>query len=270
MSTISIPNKNLEITAFDIGNADSFMIKTPDNKYIMIDTGKAGYNGGKSQAKMIILKYFIDRGIKNLDSIIITHFDNDHCGGTVDLLKNMNVNKIYVNSLNHNSNQSREIYKIAKEKNTEIIEVENNQTVYENKINLKNYIVKSAKGIGDNESSIVTLLKYGDFSMLFMGDAGIETFNILKQNLPQNITVLKVGHHGASGVINKAMADYLKPKYSIVSTGENKFGHPSVYTLETLRDSNILRTDVNNSIRIVVKPAKYTVLTYNSKKKKYT
>ena len=39
------------------------MIKTPDNRYMMIDTGKSGYNGGKSQAEMLILKYFKDNGI---------------------------------------------------------------------------------------------------------------------------------------------------------------------------------------------------------------
>ena len=60
LSQISFPNHNLEITAFDVGNADAFLIKTPDNKYLMIDTAKSGYNGGKSQAKMLILKYLMD------------------------------------------------------------------------------------------------------------------------------------------------------------------------------------------------------------------
>lgn len=32
LSQISFPNHNLEITAFDVGNADAFLIKTPDNK----------------------------------------------------------------------------------------------------------------------------------------------------------------------------------------------------------------------------------------------
>ena len=53
----------------------------------MIDTAKNGYNGGKSQAEMLILKYMLDRGIKSLDTLIVTHFDNDHCGGAVDLMK---------------------------------------------------------------------------------------------------------------------------------------------------------------------------------------
>lgn len=271
ISTISIPNHKLEITAFDVGNADAFMVKTPDNKYIMIDTGKTGYNGGKSQAEMLMLKYFIDRGIKNLESIIVTHFDNDHCGGTVDLIKGLGVNKVYVNTLNHPSNQAKQIYETAKENNVKMIEAENSQTVYDKSdLTVTNYIVKDTKGIGDNESSIITLLKYNDFSMLFMGDAGVNTFNKLKTILPKNITVLKVGHHGASGVINKSMAEYLNPAYSIISTGENKFGHPSIYTIETLRKSKVLRTDIHNSIKIVITPKEYKVLTYNTKKKKYT
>ena len=96
LSQISFPNHNLEITAFDVGNADAFLIKTPDNKYLMIDTAKSGYNGGKSQAKMLILKYLMDRGINNIDTIIVTHFDNDHCGGAVDLMEGVNVKNLYV------------------------------------------------------------------------------------------------------------------------------------------------------------------------------
>ena len=57
LSTINIPNQNLEIIAFDVQNGDAFLLKTPQNKYVIIDTGKSGYNGSPSKAKMIILKY---------------------------------------------------------------------------------------------------------------------------------------------------------------------------------------------------------------------
>ena len=271
ISTISVPNRNLEITAFDVGNADAFMIKTPDNNYMMIDTGKAGYNGGKSQAEMLMLKYFADKGINKLNFIIVTHFDNDHCGGTIDLLNGLNVNTVYVNSLNHNSKQAQDIYKTAKTQNVNLREAQNNQTIYDKDgLKIKNLIVNNTKGVDDNESSIVTLLTYGKFLMLFTGDAGVETLNKVKQNLPKNITVLKVGHHGASGVINKSLAEYLNPKYSLISTGENKFGHPSIYTMETLHNSTILRTDINNSIKFTADKNGFKILTYNQKRKKYT
>ncbi len=270
ISMVQIKNTNLEITAFDVGNADSFLIKTPKNEYIMIDTGKNGYNGGKSQAEMIILKYFKDTGIKNIDTLIVTHFDNDHCGGTADLIENLNIKNLYVNSLNHDSKAAKEIYAKARDKNVNLIEAQNNQEIVNSQgFFIKNYIVKDVAGIGDNESSIVTLLTCGDFTALFTGDAGIGTFEKIKKDIPRNLTLLKVGHHGASGVVNKEMIDYLNPQISLISTGENKFGHPSMYTIETLKNTQILRTDINNSIKLVIKPNNYKIYTYNSLKRKF-
>ena len=268
ISLIPTENKKLEILTFDVGNADSFLIKTPENKYIMIDTGKNGYNGGKSQAEIVMMKYFKDRGIKSLDSIIITHFDNDHCGGAKDLIKGLKVGRIYVNSINHPSKSASEIYAEAKAQGTEITKVQNNQTVTNSELRIVNFISPDTAGIGDNESSVITLLNYKEFSMLFTGDAGFETLKKLKSNIPQNITVLKVGHHGAAGVIDRETANYLNPKYSIVSTGENKFGHPSNYTLEVLSQSRILRTDKDNAIKITV-GEKTEVSTYNNKSRKF-
>lgn len=269
LSQISFPNHNLEITAFDVGNADAFLIKTPDNKYLMIDTAKSGYNGGKSQAKMLILKYLMDRGIKNIDTIIVTHFDNDHCGGAVDLMEGVSVKNLYVNSLNHDSNAAKQIYKRANLRGVKLILAENNQTVIDKDgLVIRNYICNEP-GVGDNESSVLTLLHYKNFSMLFAGDSGVDTFMKLKNYLPQNITVLKVGHHGANGVVNKEMLEYLNPKYALISTGINKFGHPTIYTVAILRDKTILRTDINNSIRFVVNDKGYNTFVFDTKKKKY-
>ena len=269
LSCISYPNKNLEIMTFDVGNADAFLIKTPQNKYLMIDTGKSGYNGGKSQAKMLILKYLTDRGIKNIDTIIVTHFDNDHCGGAKDLIEGIKVDNLYVNSLNHESSAAQEIYTTAQKRRTKIILAENKQNILdENGLIITNYI-SATNGIDDNESSINTLIKYKDFSMLFTGDSGVETFNKLKDDLPQNITVLKVGHHGANGVINNEMIKYLHPKYTLISTGINKFGHPTPYTLAILNKTRILRTDIHNSILFVVSEKNYNVYTFDFKAKKY-
>ena len=270
VSIIPIKNHNLEIMAFDVGNADSFLIKTPENKYIMIDTAKSGYNGGKSQAEMLILKYMLDRGIKELDTLIVTHFDNDHCGGAVDLMNELRVKNLYVNSINHPSVAAKEIYETADVHDVNLILAENNKTIYDsNGLVLKNFIAPDSLEVGDNEASILTLLSYKDFSMLFTGDAGIETFNRLKQYLPKNITVLKVGHHGALGVVNKEMINYLNPKISLISVGENKFGHPTTYTLNILKHTQILRTDINNSVKFVINNKNFQIYTFNIKKKKY-
>lgn len=265
-----IPHTNsyLEITVFDVGNADCFMIKSPSNEYIIIDTGKAGYNGGKSQAEMIVLKYMKDRGIKNIDSVIITHFDNDHCGGAVDLINGVNVNKIYVNDLKHNSPTAENIYNIAKSKEIEINLAKNQQKIYD-KDDLKLVNYRKYEGKSDNDNSVITLLTYKNFSMLFTGDAGVNGIKSVLSELPQNITVLKAPHHGAVNGVDNEIVKYLNPKYSVISTGENKFGHPSLYTLALLKTSKILRTDIDNSIRFIINENGLAVLSYNIKTRKY-
>ncbi len=268
ISVIPIRNDNLEVIAFDVQNADAFLIKTPKNKYFIIDTGKAAYNGGSSQAKVIILKYLKDSGIKNIEGLIITHFDNDHCGGVVDLINNLKIKNVYINSMVADSYTSKHIFEVFKKKNISPILAKNNEKIYsENDLKIQTY---RAFLKNDNENSIITLLSYNDFDELFMGDAGIEAFEFVKGKIPSSkVEVLKVGHHGANGVVSNEMLNTLKPDVSIVSTGQNKFGHPTKVTLDTLRNTDIYRTDKHNSVKISVNSKNYGVYTYNTVAHKY-
>ncbi len=268
VTLIPIKNKNLEIITFDVGNADCFLIKTPNNEYMMIDSGRSGYKGGKSQAEIIVLEYLKDRGIKNLKFLVVTHFDNDHCGGAVDIMKNINVEKIYLNDLNHESLAANKIYQAAESNNTELILAKNGQIIYENKeLRIRNLLASSSDN--DNENSIMNLVEYKDFKMLFTGDASANGIKEILDEIPQNITVLKVPHHGAIDGLDKEIVRSLGPKYSIISVGENRFGHPAIYVLELLKNSKVLRTDINNSILIRVNKKGTKVLTYDIKDRKY-
>lgn len=263
-STVPIKNHNLEIIAFSVQNADSFLIKTPQNKYFIIDTAKSGYNGGKSQAEIIILKYLKDRGIKNLEGMVITHFDNDHSGGAVDLYNNLKIKNTYVNSFSDNSITSKNIYKTIKP----LILAKNNTVIYtEPDFEIRNFV--SGIKNNDNENSIITSLKYKDFSMLFMGDAGITAYNTLKNYLPKNLTVLKLGHHGAKNVIDKNMLNDLNPQYILISSAHNDKNHPHILTLNTLRKSKVLRTDIHNSIKIIKGSKTLKILKFDTNLKRY-
>ena len=265
ISTFSIPNKSLEIITFDVQNADCFLIKTPQNKYFIIDTGRAAFRGGKAQANSIIIKYLKDKGIKNIDGLIITHFDNDHSGGAADIMKNFKIKQVYLNSYADKTMTSVEIYKTIREKHISSTIPKGN--IYrEPEVSINTYIADSKY---DNEKSIITLLNYKDFNMLFMGDAGTIAFESIKNNLPHNIEVLKVGHHGGAKVVNKDMLDYINPEISIISTGPNPFGHPNKMTLDILRNTQIYRTDRHNSIKIKTDGKLYNVYMFAPEQNKY-
>lgn len=267
-STINIPNKNLEIITFDVGNADAFLIKTPQNKYFIIDTAKLSYKSNSSDAKRIILKYLKDLGITDIEGLIISHFDLDHSGGAVDLIENLNIKKVYVNSFNRESYTVRNIFNAMDRNNIKPILATNNETIYsENNLIVRTYIADVKDN--DNENSIITLLSYKDFDTLFTGDAGVLAFEKLKNILPQNIEILKIGHHGGRNVVSQEMLNHFKNTISVISTGPNTFGHPNKMTLELLKNTKIYRTDKHNSIKISTDGEKYEVYTFNRLKKKY-
>lgn len=269
-TTINLPNNNLEIIAFDVQNADSFLIKTPQDKYFFIDTGKAPYKSGNSQAKIIMLKYLKDRGIKNLEGLIVTHFDNDHSGGTVDFLENTKVKTLYLNSMKSSTETSKDIFSTVKEINQPVKIVRNNDVIYEEpELKITTYRSKIKGKNASNDSSMITLLSYKDFDMLFMGDAGVKSFNKVKNFIPHNIEVLKVGHHGGPRVADANMLNHLNNKISLISTGINYFGHPNKGTLDTLRNTEILRTDLLNSIKISSDGNLYEIYSYDPHDKKY-
>lgn len=272
-SMTKLPDKSLETIAFDVQNADSFLIKTPEQKYFIIDTGKSGYNGAKSQAQAIMLEYFKDRGIKNIEGLILTHFDNDHSGGAIDILKTLKVKHVYINTYKDKTWTAKRIYYYLKShpkidcvipKNGEIIYFENDL-----KIKIFDANIKGLKS--ENENSLITLISHDKFNELFMGDAGIEGFNKIKNSLPNNIEIFKIGHHGAKNVVNKAMIKRINPEIAVISTGINNYGHPSGDTLHILESKNIktFRTDRQNSIEIKEYKGKYQINAFNPDKGVY-
>lgn len=240
---IKFENKDLEIISFDVGNADSFLIKTPKNKYIMIDTARAPYRG-VSSAKMIMEEYLKDKNIRELEILVITHFDADHCGGAVDILNDFKVKKVIVQSLNPDENKGKEIIKLLSERKINYSAAKNNDTVYTEKDfkiktfvpNINNYGTNKDKF--DNETSVVALVDSKDAKALFMADCGLMGYESIKKYLPK-IDILKVGHHGAKGVLSKNMLEALNPRHAIISTGYNVYGHPSVETTKLLREEKI-------------------------------
>jgi len=102
-----------------------------------------------------------------------------------------------------------------------------------------------------------------------MGDAGLTAYNTLKNNLPKNITILKLGHHGAKNVIDKNMLDNLNPQYVLISSAQNDKNHPHYLTMNTLRNTKTLRTDIHNSIKISVTPKILQIFTFDKNLKRY-
>ena len=66
---------DLEIYFIDVGQGDSTLIITPNDKTILVDGGGSfTYDVGKNT----LIPYLLDRKIERLDYVMISHFDEDH------------------------------------------------------------------------------------------------------------------------------------------------------------------------------------------------
>jgi competence protein ComEC len=255
---IKIPNKNFEIISFDVGNADSFLIKTPNMRYIMIDTGRLPYRGASS-AEYIMLRYFKNKNIKKLEYLILTHFDNDHIGGALDILKNIKVKNVVIQNEVCDTKNSCEILKYLKNNKINYRIAKNNDTIFsQDDVEIKTFSANLdensiEKRKLENENSIIALVSYKHKNSLFMGDAGIAAYRKIDAYLPRNIEILKVGHHGAKNTVDDTMLKELNPKYVIVSVGENIYRHPNDETIDLIKKSQtyLFTTKENGALKFV-------------------
>ncbi len=268
LTFVKIPNHDLELIAFDVQNADCFLVKTPQNDYYVIDTGKFPYTSKNPQAAMTIGKYLKDNGIRKIKALIVTHFDNDHAGGAAYMVENFQIRKVYVNTTDRNTATASALFQALDLTGTLFEVAENNSIIETNGLQIK--LLRSGLD-NENENSVQTLITYKDFNVLFTGDAGVKGFEAIKENLPSDIEVLKVGHHGAKNVTSSEMLKAINPKFAIISTGINRFGHPSKQTLENLHDLDIkvFRTDYDHAIKITTDGNTIKTYTYNPTKRRF-
>ena len=132
-----------------------------------------------------------------------------------------------------------------------------------------NYFADFDTNDSDNENSIITLIESYGKKILLTGDAGVLALSKLSNVLPSNIDVLKVPHHGAEAVLNKDLMKKLAPKVAVISVGKNVYGHPSKSTLDLLKDTTLLRTDVNNAIKVVISSKSLVLMNYDMNKKQF-
>ena len=238
-------NSNFEVVMFEVGEADCHLIKYPYNKNtILIDTGKNEY-----KIKNEVIPYLKSIGIKKIDYLIITHGDEDHIGGSITLINNFQVKNVILNKGTFTDLEKELIKNLNKKKIPYQINI--------NKINLSNhtiYLLNNTKYNNENDNSIITYFTYQKYKFLYMGDASITTEDTLLENYNlNNISILKVGHHGSNTSSSKDFISQINPSISLISVGENNiYHHPNKEVINNLSKSRIYRTDINNMVKLTI------------------
>lgn len=234
-------SNKLIVHFIDVGQGDSTFIEFPNGETSLIDAGTRGA-GDK------VVSYLNNLDVKKIDYLIATHPHEDHIGGLPKVIRNFDINKVYMPDKTSNTLIFEELLMEIQNKDLNIT-LGKGKDVIMDEGKLKYSILAPNRNDYSiiNDFSIVTKIKYMDNSIIITGDAEKNSEkDILDSNYKLKADILRIGHHGGSTSSIKEFLEEARPDYSIISVGkDNSYGHPHKETLNRLNkiDTKIMKTD---------------------------
>lgn len=248
--------EELIVHYIDVGQGDSIFIELSNDETILIDAGEKEYGS-------VVANYIKKLGYDEITYLIGTHPHSDHIGGFLSIIKEFNIDNIYMPKVASNSLIYEEVLLAIKDKDLSIKSAKQNVDIIDTET-LKVYFLAPVGEYDNlNNYSAVLKLEYNDKSFLFMGDAEKEVENEIK-----NVTscdVIKVGHHGSNTSSTKSFINLVNPQYAVISVGENEYNHPNSSVIKRWGNSGaiVYRTDLYGNIVISTDGYNLNVLTNN-------
>lgn len=254
--------KPLSITFLDVGQGDCTVIQTPENHIIVIDTGGAQLDLRTKEIKRFIatrtlLPFLNHIGANKIDVLITTHYDLDHYGGLIPVLKYKKIHAYIDNgNLTHTIPELPALIKQSVRTYTSITSTQQLNVGNETTLTFFESLFNTSEA-SKNNKSLVILLEHQGFKALFTGDLEEEGESLLASKFGPHINadVLKVGHHGSHTSSTLHFLEQVTPRLGVISAGcYNRYGHPHSSVLSRYDQLNIplFRTDTQGAIIIDV------------------
>lgn len=271
------------ITFLDVGQGDGMCLELASGEVYLFDCGSSSRKRIGERVLIPFLKY---NGITKVDAMFLSHGDEDHINGLLELLKrseeeHIGIRQVILPDINQEK-RKEEFGRV-----TEMISAMENPpevtTIHAGMAwNMGNasflclHPSADGNGTGGNEGSecffvtfserrsMVTLLLTGDVE----GNGEKELLTELQKYQIEDIDLLKCPHHGSRGTTGMDLLSQLNPTDTIISCGRNnRYGHPHAELLERLAavDSQIYQTPQTGAVIVQMTGNGYEVVTYRKR-----
>ena len=264
LASSQVPDRNLHVVFCDVGQGDAALISF-GSVQVLID-------GGPDGRVLDCLGREMPFWDKRLEMVVLTHAEEDHAGGLIDVFRRYRVGYFVANGIANDTPVFWELQGLVAKSGTatylpqtgDVISLGNLRfRVLWPKQRLGEMFVWQTAGLSDrqkvlgavnfsgeiNDTAVVVELDFSDFQVLFTGDLSSDYETGLKL---ADVDILKVAHHGSRFSTGRQFLEVIKPELAVVSVGENSFGHPTQEVLERLAEAGaaVKRTDKDGAVKI--------------------
>ncbi|MFD1850463.1 ComEC/Rec2 family competence protein [Oceanobacillus bengalensis] len=246
----------MRVHFINVGQGDSILIQTPQDKTILID-------GGRPEAGKKVVSYLEKLHIKKIDLLVATHPDYDHIGGLVKVMRAVEVKQILDTGKIHFTKAfARYVNEIRKQGIPTSIAKESQNIIVDPEVKIK-VLNAHRKNKNNNESSIALQVSYEDIDFLLMSDVEIEQEEKLLKKYQLESEIIKVAHHGSDTSTSFKFLHAVKPQVAILTYSvKNDYGHPVERVIENLDrvDADVYSTAVYGDVVITTDGEDFLVL----------
>lgn len=265
------PGAENQVIFLNVGQGDCTIVRTASGQTYLLDCGSSSRSGVGRYVLLPFLKY---NGIRRIDGIFLSHPDTDHVNGALELFSLAEESGICIEQLILPDIDETD----KKEQLIELLDAA--ACAYEDRKVAVRYLAAGdswqcgdafflclhpASGYSGADTNAYSLCIYASFgkagqprmTALFTGDVEAEGETALCQALAsykiQNITLLKVAHHGSKNATSEAFLTQVCPDVAVISCGENnRYGHPHAEVLERLeqRGTILLQTWQSGAVKV--------------------
>ncbi len=208
----------LQVSVFDVGQGLAILLRTEKHS-LLYDTGT------RKATRQVVLPHLKAVGITHLDSLLLSHNDYDHSGGTSLLDKTLSIGQLF-------SSEPQAWQQLG----LPITHCQRGQTWQWDGVDfeilhpLTTYELRT-----DNDNSCVLKVSTGTHSLLITGDISrrAEGFLLQMQYDKLKSDVLIIPHHGSNSSSRQRFIKTVAPQWAIASTGFlNPYRHPRMEVVQ--------------------------------------
>lgn len=263
------------VTFLDVGQGDSIVVETGQGAYIF----DCGSTSRKNIGEYVLKPYLKSRGICSLRGVFVSHPDEDHMNGVLELLENgeewgITAEQLFLPAIRESERREtfEQLLAAAEDAGIPVSYIKCSDEIRDSQLRLlclhpeENTTLADANAYSEcfyveifakkmkqeaiddrkaNDASGGSAI--GKISILLTGDVEGEGERQLTQRLQEQrgqrefrVDILKVAHHGSGYSTGTEFLATANPATAIISCGRNNsYGHPHAETLQRLEDARV-------------------------------